>query len=314
MNQKLSVVIPCYNAEKNIENVVKKDIEIFIHNNIANYEFILVNDCSKDNTWNVISKLADEIDEVIAVDLAKNVGQHGAIMAGFSKVSGEYIVVSDDDGQTQIEMLPKMLEKMKLGYDVVSTEWLNRKKRSFIRKIGTRLNQKTTELLMDNPEGIIVSIFFVAKRFIIEEIKQYKGPYPYITGLILRTTHNIATIQVEQLERQSGNSGYSLKKLIALWMNGLTAFSILPLRITTYIGLFSAFLGIAYGLFVIIRKLLAYDVQTGWSSIVVILLFMFGIVLVVLGVIGEYIGRLYMCINNTPQYIIKEIKNGNDND
>ncbi|SCY44943.1 undecaprenyl-phosphate 4-deoxy-4-formamido-L-arabinose transferase [Pseudobutyrivibrio sp. AR14] len=314
MNQKLSVVIPCYNAEKNIENVVKKDIEIFIHNNIANYEFILVNDCSKDNTWNVISKLADEIDEVIAVDLAKNVGQHGAIMAGFSKVSGEYIVVSDDDGQTQIEMLPKMLEKMELGYDVVSTEWLNRKKRSFIRKIGTRLNQKTTELLMDNPEGIIVSIFFVAKRFIIEEIKQYKGPYPYITGLILRTTHNIATIQVEQLERQSGNSGYSFKKLIALWMNGLTAFSILPLRITTYIGLFSAFLGIAYGLFVIIRKLLAYDVQTGWSSIVVILLFMFGIVLVVLGVIGEYIGRLYMCINNTPQYIIKEIKNGKDNE
>ncbi len=310
MNGKLSVVIPCYNAEKNIGNVISTNIQIFKEQGIDDYEFILVNDCSLDRTWDVIRSLSKKYENVTAIDLAKNSGQHRAIMAGFHYVSGDYVVVSDDDGQTQMQMIGVMLEKIKEGYDVVSTEWVDRGKRSLFRKIGTMINQKMTNVLMDNPKGMIVSIFFLARRYIIEEMIRYQNPYPYIIGLLLRTTHNIATIQTKQMDRLSGSSGYSLRKLISLWLDGITAFSILPLRMAVGLGIFSAICGFIYGIVIVIQRLVVHNVVAGWSSLAALLLFMFGIVLCVLGMIGEYIGRIYMCINNTPQYVIKEISKG----
>lgn len=306
MEEKLSVVIPCYNSEKNIESVLNRDMQIFNDAGIHNYEFILVNDCSRDDTWNVLKQIADRYDNVMSVNLAKNCGQHGAIMAGFHYVTGDYIVVSDDDGQTQMEMVTILLKKIREGYDVVSTEWVNRGKRSFIRRMGTRLTHKLNNILMDNPENLDISIFFMARRFVIEEMKKYRNAYPYINGLILRTTHNIAVVEVDQLPRKSGTSGYSFKKLVSLWLNGFTAFSIIPLRIASFAGVISAFAGFAYGIYIIIRKLLSDNVALGWSSTNAIILFMFGITLCVLGMIGEYLGRIYMCINSSPQYIVKE--------
>ena len=306
MEEKLSVVIPCYNSEKNIESVLNRDMQIFNDAGIHNYEFILVNDCSRDDTWNVLKQIADRYDNVMSVNLAKNCGQHGAIMAGFHYVTGDYIVVSDDDGQTQMEMVTILLKKIREGYDVVSTEWVNRGKRSFIRRMGTRLTHKLNNILMDNPENLDISIFFMARRFVIEEMKKYRYAYPYINGLILRTTHNIAVVEVDQLPRKSGTSGYSFKKLVSLWLNGFTAFSIIPLRIASFAGVISAFAGFAYGIYIIIRKLLSDNVALGWSSTNAIILFMFGITLCVLGMIGEYLGRIYMCINSSPQYIVKE--------
>ena len=227
-------------------------------------------------------------------------------MAGFHYVTGDYIVVSDDVGQTQMEMVTLLLKKIREGYDVVSTEWVNRGKRSFIRRMGTRLTRKLNNILMDNPENLDISIFFMARRFVIEEMKKYRNAYPYINGLILRTTHNIAVVEVDQLPRKSGTSGYSFKKLVSLWLNGFTAFSIIPLRIASFAGVISAFAGFAYGIYIIIRKLLSDNVALGWSSTNAIILFMFGITLCVLGMIGEYLGRIYMCINSSPQYIVKE--------
>lgn len=307
MQEKLTVVIPCYNAENNIESVIDKDIEIFKQCNISNYEFVLVNDCSKDDTWSVLKKLSNKIDCITCVNLMKNCGQHGAIMAGFQFVTGEYVVVSDDDGQTQMEMIGTMMNKLQEGYDVVSTEWVNRGKRSLIRRLGTKLIRNVNNVLMDNPENLDVSIFFLARRCVVEEMIRYKNPYPYINGLVLRTTHNIAVIEVDQLARKSGVSGYSFKKLLSLWMNAFTAFSIIPLRMASIAGIVSALMGFVYGIFIVIRKLVCDNVATGWSSTVAIMLFMFGITLCVLGIIGEYLGRIYICINNSPQYIVKEI-------
>ena len=312
MNQKLSVVIPCYNAEKNIENVIEKDIEIFERLGIDKFEFVLVNDCSRDNTWMVLQNLSKKYTNIVCINLAKNSGQHGAIMAGFHYVSGELIVVSDDDGQTQMEMIGQMLDKMNEGYDVVSTNWVQRGKRSLYRRFGTFLGAVINDVLMDNPKDVVVSIFFMAKRFIIDEIIRYNHSYPYIAGLVLRTTHNIGMIEVEQLPRQSGASGYSFKKLFSLWMNGFTAFSIKPLRMASYVGVFSAIIGFIYGIYIVLRKLIVNDIVSGWSSTVAIMLFMFGIILCVLGLMGEYVGRIYMCINNTPQYVIKETLGAED--
>lgn len=308
MDGKLSVVIPCYNAENNIKNVIKKDIEIFENLGICDYEFVLVNDCSKDSTWSVIKELASVNPRITSINLAKNCGQHSAIMAGFHYVSGDYAVVSDDDGQTQMEMIGVLLDKMSEGYDIVTTKWTKESKKSLIRSMGSKLNDKMNEWLLGEPKDVVMSIFFAAKKFIIDEIIKYDNPYPYLIGLLLRTSHNIGTVEVEQLERQSGTSGYSYRKLIALWLNGFTAFSIVPLRVASYIGVFSAAVGFIYGLIIIIRKILFDNIATGWGSTLSVMLFMFGITLCVLGMIGEYIGRIYICINNTPQYVIKDIE------
>lgn len=304
----LSVVIPCYNSEHTIASVVENQMRIFRENDIRNYEFILVNDCSKDDTWQQLVALSEKYSFVRSINLAKNVGQHGAIMAGFNHVSGDRVILSDDDGQTQMEAVGRMMAMMDEGYDVVMTDTsASREKRSLFRKAGTKLNDAVSNLLLDNPDKVTLSIFFLAKRFVIDEVIRYRNPYPYITGLILRTTHNIGVLKVEHLARMEGASGYTLKKLLALWTNGMTAFSIVPLRIAAYIGIFSAVLGMVYGLYLIIRRLVMRGhVVAGWSSTVAIVLFMSGIILCVLGVIGEYIGRIYMCINNEPQYIVKD--------
>lgn len=305
--KKISVVIPCYNSEKMIKNVVENDMKIFNDKQINDYEFILVNDCSKDNTWSAISELSHIYTCVTAVNLAKNCGQHGAIMAGFKYISGEYIIVSDDDGQTNMDVVDQIVAKLDEGYDVVSTVWKTRGERSLFRRFGSRMSVLVSDALLDNKEKKPVSIFFGAKRFIIEEIKRYDNPYPYIIGLILRTTNNIGVVETEQLERQSGQSGYSFTKLLGLWLNGFTAFSIKPLRVASYVGMASAFIGFAMGIYIVIRKIIDINVAVGWSSIIAILLFMFGLVLAILGLIGEYIGRIYICINKSPQYVIKEI-------
>lgn len=309
MKEKLSVVIPCYNAEKNIESVVRHDIDIFKSLDIVNFEFVLVNDYSKDGTWKILEKLSKEFDNIVAINLAKNCGQHGAIMAGFNHVSGDYVVVSDDDGQTQMEMIGVMLDKLSEGYDVVSADWSNRDKRSAIRKLGTKLTQKINNFLMDNPNEINLSIFFLARDYVIKEIVKYKNPYPYINGLVMRSTHNIAMVEISQLPRLNGTSGYSFKKLISLWLNGFTAFSIVPLRMASWFGIISAFIGFVYGIYVVVKKIVWGNSLAGWSSTVAIMLFMFGVTLCVLGMIGEYLGRIYMCINKSPQFVIKEIKN-----
>ena len=310
----LSVVIPCYNSEKTIAGVVENEIRIFRENGIDRFEFILVNDCSPDRTWDRLVELGNRYSFVKCINLSKNVGQHGAIMAGLNHVSGDRVVLSDDDGQTQMEAIGQMMACMDTGYDVVMADTsFTHEKRSPVRRMGTKLNDAVSNVLLDNPNKTVLSIFFLARRFVIDEIVKYKNPYPYITGLILRVTHNIGVVKVEHLERLAGTSGYTFRKLISLWTNGMTAFSIVPLRIAAYIGFFSALLGIIYGIYLAVRKLInPASIAAGWSSTVAIVLVMSGIILSVLGVIGEYVGRIYMCINNSPQYIIRDTLNLDD--
>lgn len=307
IQNRLSVVVPCYNSEKNIERVIEGAEIIFEKNNIKDYEFILVNDCSRDNTFSVISKLAEEKSYVTAIDLAKNAGQHGALMAGFHYVTGEYVITCEDDGQTQISAVGEMLEKIGQGYDVVAAKYEQRPETSLMRRFGRYMGKKMAMTMLPRPEGVSVPIFFLAKRFIIDEIIRYDHPYPYITGLLLRTTHNIANVEVNQRERISGGSGYTFRKLLNLWMNGFTTFSVKPLRIAMFFGIASSAMGIIYALLIILRRIFLDDVIMGWSSLSSIILIMSGIILCVLGMIGEYVGRIYICINNTPQYVIRYV-------
>lgn len=302
---KLSFVIPCYRSENTIRIVIDEIVSVVKELGNCDYEIILVEDHSPDDVWSVIEMLADENPKIKGYSFAKNFGQHAALLAGYARCTGDYIVSLDDDGQVPIEMLPKLLDKLEEGYDVVYA-YYEELKRGGLRKFGTWMSQKLSEIILDSPKGIKGSSFYIARMFVVEEMIKYKNPYPYLGGLVLRTTHNIACIPVKHRERLEGKSGYSLKKLFSLWFNGYTAFSARPLETGAYIGAIIAAIGFAYAIIIIIRKLIGGIVLEGWSSIISIILIIGGLILIMLGLIGEYIGRIYICINDAPQYVIKK--------
>ncbi len=310
---KISFVIPCYRSERTIAMVVDEIRSKMAEMENYEYEVILVNDCSPDNTLMVIKRLCVENHNVIGVSHAKNFGQHAALMAGFSFVSGDIVVCLDDDGQTPADEVDKLLRKVESGYDVVYAEY-KQKKHSFYRNAGSWINKKMTEIMLNKPKELYISSYFAAKRFVIDEIIRYKGAYPYIIGLVLRSTKSICNVEVRHRERIEGSSGYSMKKLIALWMNGFTAFSILPLRVASYSGAFIAIIGFVYAVVAVVQKIINPERVLGWSSTISFIMIMGGIILLMLGILVEYVGRIYISINNSPQYVIKEvIRGGGDN-
>lgn len=315
MKQSISFIIPCYNSELTLVSVVEEILQVFEKTLSENYsyEIILVNDCSSDKTSSVIEGLCQKDPSIIGVDFAKNFGQHSAILAGLRLSKGNYIICLDDDGQMPIESIPDMVEMLASGTDCVQGKYTNTKQ-SFFRRLGSRANSLMAEILLKKPKQLEMNSFWGARRFVIDEVVKYQGAYPYIGGLVLRTTSNIKNLEVVHRNREYGRSGYTLRKLIKLWMNGFTAFSEIPLRMASYTGLVSSFCGIILGIVTIIRKILNPDMATGYASLFCVILFVGGLVMMMLGIIGEYLGRTYININNAPQYVIRDIKNKNETD
>lgn len=308
---KVSYVIPCYRSEKTLQSVVDE-----IRNKMTElkkyiYEIILVDDCSPDGTFNVIRELCVEDKNIIGLSHAKNFGQHAALMAGYHFATGDIVVSLDDDGQTPADEVDKLLNKIEDGYDVVYAEY-EHKQHSAFRNFGSNVNRKMTEVLLGKPKELYISSYFAARRFVIDEIIKYQNAYPYVIGLVLRTTKNICNVTVTHRERIEGTSGYSMKKLIALWVNGFTSFSVIPLRVATFGGVFVAFLGFLYAIYTIVTKIIDPNRIIGWSSTISIMLILGGFTLLVLGMIGEYIGRIYISLNNSPQYVIRSVLNYTD--
>ena len=309
---KVSFVIPCYNSSNNICGVIEEIKEAMAKREQASYEIILVNDCSKDDTAAVIRRIALSDPAVTAVDLAKNVGQPGALLAGFHFVTGDYVMTSDDDGQTPVGRVWDFLAELEKGYDVVCARYTDRIQPSLFRRIGSSLNRGMSDWLIEKPEGVYMAAFFMARRYITEEMIRYKKPYPYISGLILRITQNVGNLDVEQRSRASGGSGYTLKKLLSLWMNGFTAFSIKPLRIAAVAGTVITFFGVLTAVITIVRKIMVPEIAAGYSPLLAAVLGVGGLILIFMGLIGEYIGRIYMCINEMPQFVVKEVTHYED--
>ena len=303
--KKVSFVIPCYRSEKTLEGVIKEIKETMTKLNQYMYEVILVNDSSPDNTWKTIEKLGGENENIIGINFSKNFGQHAALMAGMRETTGDYVVCLDDDGQTPADEVDKLLAALEDGYDAVYAKYGN-KKHSLFRNFGSRVNDMMTRIMLGKPKELFVSSYFGVKRFVVEDMMRYQNSYPYVIGLVLRATKNIANVEVTHREREEGRSGYTLKKLLGLWFNGFTAFSVTPLRIATVIGVFCAFVGFAYGIYVFVRRLLDPNMVMGFSSLMCVILFVGGMLMIMLGLVGEYIGRIYISLNNSPQYVIRE--------
>lgn len=307
MGRKLSFVIPCYRSENTVLTVVDEIEKTVVQRPEYDYEIILVNDGSPDNVWEVIKKRAREDDKIIGINLSKNFGQHSALMAGYNNVTGDIVVSLDDDGQTPACDVFKLIDELDKGYDIVYAQYPETHQNWF-RRMGSDFTKKVTDYLFDiKGDDRKGSSYFVAKRYLIDEMIKYKNAYPYLAGLVLRSTRNISMVDINHRSRLEGQSGYSIKKLIALWLNGFTAFSIKPLKLGTYLGFFLASLGFIFAIITVIRKLFITPMmEAGWSSIISIMLIIGGAILVMLGLMGEYIGRIYICINNSPQYVIKD--------
>jgi len=309
----ISFVIPCYKSKDSINPVVEDIYKLMMSHREDDFEIILVNDGSPDSTFSEIKNIVNRHKEVMGIDMAKNLGQHSALMAGLRFSKGDYVVCLDDDGQTPASEAYKLIENLE-EYDVVYANYAE-KHHSGFRNLGSKINGKMLETMCDKPKNLYVSSYFSSKRFVVDKICEYVGPFPYIMGLVLRTTNNIGSVEVEHKNRKSGESGYTLKKLINLWINGLTAFSIKPLRIATAMGCISSLLGFLYGIWAIYNKCTNPEAPLGWTTMIIILLILGGMILFVLGMIGEYVGRMYISMNNSPQYIIRNIiKNESMND
>ncbi|MEG1524164.1 MAG: glycosyltransferase [Clostridia bacterium] len=306
-DQKLSFVIPCYGSEKTIAFVVNEIVSQMQKNNRLNYEITCVNDCSPDNVWSVLLDLCDQYPAIRAIDLAKNMTRIPAVMAGFAQSTGDIMIVLDDDGQCPMDHIMELLLPLDGEYDVSCAKYPE-KKQSWFKNFGSRVNARMTEIMLEKPRELQFSNFLAIKRFVIDEILRYENPYPYLTGLLLRTTRHIANVEMEERERIAGRTNYTFKKLIALWLNGFTAFSVKPLRVATVVGSFTALLGFLWGFIIVFRKVLdPANILVGYSSIMAVLLFIGGMLMLMLGLVGEYVGRIYISINKSPQYVIRNI-------
>lgn len=305
MSKLVSFVIPCYRSEQTIGKVVEEINRTMAVMEQYRHEIILVNDASPDATFRVIQELCERQKNVCGVNLARNFGQHAALMAGFGYAKGDIVVCLDDDGQTPADEVGKLLAEVEAGADVVYARYAH-KQHSGFRNLGSKINELMTRVMLGKPKELYISSYFAAKRFVVEEILRYENPFPYVIGLVLRATKNITNVDVEHRERMSGTSGYTLGKLFGLWFNGFTAFSIKPLRIATVIGVISACCGFLYGIYTVVKKLINPAVPVGFSALMAAMVFLGGVILLMLGIIGEYLGRIYISMNNSPQYVIRE--------
>jgi glycosyltransferase involved in cell wall biosynthesis len=299
----VSVVIPVYNSEDCLDKLTRRLTNV-LDNLCKTYEIMLVNDGSPDNSWKKIIELSEVYDKIKGINLRKNFGQDNAIMAGLNYSSGKSVIIMDDDLQHDPADIPSLLGGLERGYDVCYARFSS-KKQSWFKCFGSWFNDKVANVILKKPKGVYLSPYKAIKREVVDEIVNYDGPYPYVDGLLFRVTRNITQVTVQHHERYAGKGNYNLIKSINVWSKLATNFSVLPLRVAIFLGFISSGIGFILALFFIIQYLVGVRGPTGWASMIVVVLFLGGIQLVTMGVIGEYIGRLFLHHSKEPQFIIK---------
>lgn len=307
---RITIVIPVYNSEDTIDALVMQLIAEL--SDLYSLEIVLVNDGSTDDSERICINLFDQYPSIIRYySLAKNVGEHNAVMAGLNHVSGDYIVIMDDDFQNPISEVVKLVQAgIKSDNDVIYT-YYGKKRHAFWRNAGSRFNDKVANMMLEKPKDLYLSSFKLINKFLAQEIIKYELPFPYVDGLIVRTTDKIGKIKVEHQERRDGQSGYTVRKLIRVWLNMFTNFSILPLRVSIFIGFIFSFIGLLLGINTVIEKIANPSLPLGWASLIVITCIFAGVQLIALGMIGEYVGRIFLSQNRKPQFTIRKAYEAN---
>src|SRR3989338_1464059 len=299
-----SVVIPVYRSQSTLIALSKRLVSVMRSTN-KSFEIIFVDDASPDNSWKILMNLYKNYKDIRLIQLTRNFGQHNAVMCGIARSKGDYIITMDDDLQNQPEDILKLINKIKQGFDIVYGEY-KVKKHSFFRNLGSHFVQYVYKRIFQ-VSGNLTS-FRIIRRNTAEKILDYKLNYTFIDGLLAWQTKNIGYVFVSHQKRTSGKSNYDIGKLFALTHNMITNFSIFPLQLASFTGFLFSFLGGLLAIFYALKKIFFDIPVTGYTSIMIAILIFSGVQLITIGLIGEYIGRIHLNMNQKPQYSIRSIK------
>jgi len=307
----LSVVVPVYCSQDSLQRLVEAIFSAF-SNSAGSLEVVLVNDASTDASWQVMTRLAAEHPSLRCIDLRRNFGQDNAILTGLRYSRGDYVAIMDDDLQHDPADLPRLLEAIKVGSDVVYATYAVKRQRLW-KNLGSWLNGKTAEWLLVKPKDLYISPYKILCRAVVDALCVYDGPYPYVDGLLFQITSRFSQLEVTHHRREIGRGNYSLRRSIGVWLRLFSSFSLQPLRIVTFCGLAFAVAGLIGAMALIVYRLSEpadfYGPATGWASLMVVMLVVGGMQMIFLGVIGEYIGRTYLQVNRKPQTLVREALN-----
>jgi undecaprenyl-phosphate 4-deoxy-4-formamido-L-arabinose transferase len=301
----ISVVIPVYNGARTIGPLVERLIECLPR---ISLQVVLVDDGSADASDEVCRALSARYAGVVTyVKLGRNFGEHNAVMAGLWHARGDYAVIMDDDFQNPPEEVGRLIDHaLGHGCDIVYT-YSPVKHHHWARNVASGLNDGVASLMLGKPRRLYLSSFKCLSRFLVDQILTYRGPYPYIDGLALRCTRNIGAIEVRHAPRRVGRSNYTPRKLLHLWLNMFVNFSVMPLRVSTVVGLGASVFGLCLGIEAMVERFVRPGVPVGWASVLATIALFGGVQLVMLGLLGEYIGRLFLTQNQTPQFVVREV-------
>lgn len=303
---KLSVVIPVYNSESTITVLVDSLLSVLQQYDL---EIVLVNDGSKDKSESICELLAFADTRVKFISLRRNSGEHNTVMCGLNHCTGDYVAIIDDDLQNPPSEIIRLVNKAVAGnYDVVYAKY-GVKHHSPLRNFGSYINNLCAYHLLNKPAGLYLSSFKVINKETVKEIIAYKGPFPYIDALILRVTDNIGAEDVLHESRKNGKSNYSFKKLFSLYLNVFINYSHRPLRLVTVAGIIISVISAIAAVSIVYEKIFMDDIMPGWTFLAVLSLFSIGITCMAIGLLGEYIGKIMMSINSTPQFTVKKRMN-----
>ncbi|HIJ96629.1 MAG TPA: glycosyltransferase family 2 protein [Desulfuromonadales bacterium] len=301
----LSIVIPVYNAEKTIADLCRALIALLADDYLL--EIVMINDCSKDGTDAVCKALQAEYPETIVyARLSRNFSEHNAVMAGLNLTRGEYVVIMDDDFQNPPEEVPLLVAEIQKGFDVVYSRYPV-KKDSLFRNLGSYINGSMARVVLNKPANLYLSSFKAMNRFLVNEVITYKNPRPYLDAIILRITRSIGTIETRHDQRREGRSGYTFKKLVELWGDMIVSYSLIPLRVVAILGAVLTLLGTYSVVEMLIQNInpSMHD-PSDLEELTSVSMFFRGFQLFATGIVGEYVGRIYLKLNQEPQFIIRE--------
>jgi undecaprenyl-phosphate 4-deoxy-4-formamido-L-arabinose transferase len=300
----LSIVVPVYRGAATVGLLVETLSALRPEGGL---EIVLVNDGSPDNSGDVCRALQQSATVPLTyIEHARNFGEHNAVMTGLRHARGSYVITMDDDLQNPPEEVLKLYDHARLGgWDVVYTRYAVKEHEGW-RNLGSRFANKVADLLLDKPKGLYLSSFRCMSALAVREVAKYRGPYPYVDGLLMQVTQRLDSIEVKHLPRAEGRSNYTIKRLVLLWLNLATNFSVLPLRMAILAGVAMGFLGILGALLVIIEALIGVT-PSGWASMMTVTLLIAGVQFLILGVLGEYVGRAFLSANGKPQGVVRDV-------
>lgn len=307
--KKISILIPCYNEEASLPLLYNELVKLMnSHSNYA-WEILMINDGSKDRTLEIIKDLRKKDNRICYVDLSRNFGKEKAMLAGFDYVTGDCMVIMDADLQHPPYIVNEMITKWEAGYDDVYAKRKSRGKEPWLRKqfslLFYKILQKTTKIeILPN-----VGDFRLLDRKCIESLKQLRETERYTKGMYCWIGYKKTAVEFEQQDRQAGQSSWNFLSLLSLAIEGIVSFTTFPLKIATLVGIFTSLCAFIYMIYVIIKAILFGDPVSGFPTLLSIMLFLGGIQLLALGIIGEYIGRIFHETKGRPVYIVREYNN-----